>query len=184
MRSLSLACRLLPFSLCSHMAERETASESEMSARASEQERDTSCLMSLLMRTQILSYWRRKWQPTPVFLPGESYREAWWATTCGVAESGMTEHAHTHPILKVLPSGPQVTIITSQRPASKYHHLGITTSIYGFDGERNLKHSVHNCTLNFLLYLYLFFSMMFICTLSFWWNSGKEFACQCRKYKR
>ena len=117
-RSLSLACRLLPFSLCSHMAERETASESEMSARASEQERDTSCLMSLLMRTQILSYWRRKWQPTPVFLPGESYREAWWATTCGVAESGMTEHAHTHPILKVLPSGPQVTIITSQRPPS------------------------------------------------------------------
>ena len=44
--------------------------------------------------------WRRKWQPTPVFLPGESHGEsgAWQATVHGVAESGMTEytHAHTH----------------------------------------------------------------------------------------
>jgi len=25
--------------------------------------------------------WRRAWQPTPVFLPGESHdRGAWWAT--------------------------------------------------------------------------------------------------------
>ena len=29
--------------------------------------------------------WRRKWQPTPVFLPGESHgRGAWWATVHGV----------------------------------------------------------------------------------------------------
>ena len=27
-------------------------------------------------------HWRRKWQPTPVFLPG-----AWWAAVCGVAQS-------------------------------------------------------------------------------------------------
>ena len=33
-------------------------------------------------------HWRRKWQPTPVFLPGESQgREAWWAAICGVAQS-------------------------------------------------------------------------------------------------
>ena len=33
-------------------------------------------------------HWRRKWQPTPVFLPGES-REggAWWAAIYGVAQS-------------------------------------------------------------------------------------------------
>ena len=32
--------------------------------------------------------WRRKWQPTPVFLPGESQgREAWWAEVYGVAQS-------------------------------------------------------------------------------------------------
>ena len=32
--------------------------------------------------------WRRAWQPTPVFLPGESMdRGAWWATVHGVAKS-------------------------------------------------------------------------------------------------
>ena len=33
--------------------------------------------------------WRRTWQPTPVFLPGESHgqRGAWWATVHGVAKS-------------------------------------------------------------------------------------------------
>ena len=33
-------------------------------------------------------HWRRKWQPTPVFLPGESHGgEAWWAAAYGVAQS-------------------------------------------------------------------------------------------------
>jgi len=33
-------------------------------------------------------HWRRKWQPTPMFLPGESQgREAWWAAVYGVAQS-------------------------------------------------------------------------------------------------
>ena len=33
-------------------------------------------------------HWRRKWQPTPVFLPGESQGwGAWWATVYGVAQS-------------------------------------------------------------------------------------------------
>ena len=33
-------------------------------------------------------HWRRKWQPTPVFLPGESQgRGAWWADVYGVAQS-------------------------------------------------------------------------------------------------
>jgi len=32
--------------------------------------------------------WRRKWQATPVFLPGESQgRGAWWATVYGVVQS-------------------------------------------------------------------------------------------------
>ena len=35
-----------------------------------------------------LTHWRRKWQPTPVFLPGESQgRGAWWAAVYGVAQS-------------------------------------------------------------------------------------------------
>ena len=33
-------------------------------------------------------HWRRKWQPTPVFLPGESQDGgAWWAAIYGVAQS-------------------------------------------------------------------------------------------------
>ena len=33
-------------------------------------------------------HWRKKWQPTPVFLPGESQgRGAWWAAVDGVAQS-------------------------------------------------------------------------------------------------
>ena len=32
-------------------------------------------------------HWRRKWQPTPVFLPGESQgRGAWWPAVYGVAQ--------------------------------------------------------------------------------------------------
>ena len=33
-------------------------------------------------------HWRRKWQPTPVFLPRESQdRRAWWAAVYGVTQS-------------------------------------------------------------------------------------------------
>ena len=33
-------------------------------------------------------HWRKKWQPTPVFLPGESLGQgAWWAAVYGVAQS-------------------------------------------------------------------------------------------------
>ena len=36
----------------------------------------------------IFMHWRRKWQPTPVFLPGESQgRGAWWAAINGVPQS-------------------------------------------------------------------------------------------------
>ena len=39
------------------------------------------------MRVLFLT-WRRIWQPTPVFLPGESLgRGAWWAAVYGVAQS-------------------------------------------------------------------------------------------------
>ena len=32
--------------------------------------------------------WRRKWQPTPVFLPGESHGQGvWWAANHGVTKS-------------------------------------------------------------------------------------------------
>ena len=42
--------------------------------------------------------WRRKWQPTPVFLPGKFHgQRSWWATVHGVAESDTTEHIHIMP---------------------------------------------------------------------------------------
>ena len=48
--------------------------------------------------------WRRKWQPTPVFLPGESYRQR-SLVGCnpgGHKESDTTEHAHTYTYLHYL----------------------------------------------------------------------------------
>ena len=42
----------------------------------------TSCSLFTFM------HWRRKWQPTPLFLPGESQgRGAWWAAVYGVSQS-------------------------------------------------------------------------------------------------
>jgi len=35
--------------------------------------------------------WKREWQPTPVFLPGESHGQRRRATTIGVTESDITE---------------------------------------------------------------------------------------------
>ena len=42
----------------------------------------------LVIRSFRYICWRRKWQPTPVFLPGESQgRGAWWAAVYEVAQS-------------------------------------------------------------------------------------------------
>ena len=48
--------------------------------------------------------WRRKWQPTPVFLPGKSHGQRNLAgySPWGRKESDMTEHAHTESPRKVL----------------------------------------------------------------------------------
>ena len=50
-----------------------------------------SCFMHVI--PQYFSKWRRKWQPTPVFLPGES--QGWWSLVgCrlwGGTELDMTE---------------------------------------------------------------------------------------------
>ena len=45
--------------------------------------------------------WSRKWQPTPVFLPGKSHGQTSLEgySPWGRKESNMTEHAHTHTFL-------------------------------------------------------------------------------------
>ena len=45
--------------------------------------------------------WRRKWQPTPVFLPGKSYRQRSTAgySPWGPKESDMTEQLSTQHII-------------------------------------------------------------------------------------
>ena len=45
--------------------------------------------LSVFTFTFHFMHWRRKWQPTPVFLPGESQGRggAWWAAVSGVAQS-------------------------------------------------------------------------------------------------
>ena len=53
------------------------------------------------MYTNIYIYWRRKWQTTPVVLPGESHGQMSLAgySPWGHKESDMTElltHTHTH----------------------------------------------------------------------------------------
>ena len=42
--------------------------------------------------------WRRKWQPTPVFLHGENPmdRGTWWAAVHEISESDMTEDTRAH----------------------------------------------------------------------------------------
>ena len=48
--------------------------------------------------------WRRKWQHSPVFLPGNSLvRGAWWARVHGVTKSQTTtEHARMHILIDTL----------------------------------------------------------------------------------
>ena len=52
-------------------------------------------------------HWRRKWQPTPVFLPGESQgqRSLVGYSPWGREESGMTERLHFHFSLSCIGEG-------------------------------------------------------------------------------
>ena len=51
--------------------------------------------------------WRNKWQPTPVFLPGEFHGEKSLAgySPWGCKESDTTEHTHTHHVKETLYPG-------------------------------------------------------------------------------
>ena len=52
--------------------------------------------------------WRRKWQPSPVFLPGNSMdRRAWWGTVHGVTKSRTWLSTHTHARTPSIALSPQ-----------------------------------------------------------------------------
>ena len=55
----------------------------------------------------LLFIWSRKWQPTPVFLPGESYeqRSLVGCSPWGRSESGTTERLHFHFSLSCIGEG-------------------------------------------------------------------------------
>ena len=70
--------------------------------------------------------WRRKWQSTPVFLPGESHgQRTWQAAVCGVTKSGTRlskQHfpqirAQSHPRCPWL-KDPQATSISTRQATS------------------------------------------------------------------
>ena len=74
----------------------------------------------------IFMHWRRKWQPTPVFFPGESQgRGAWWAAVSGVAQS-RTRLTRLSSSIEPLNLELQVLLLISTAALrSKYwHHLG------------------------------------------------------------
>ena len=72
------------------------------------------------------SFWRRKWPPTPVFLPGESQdRGAWRATVQGCKELNMIEapeHACTHSVCYLSPTTSTRAIILP------FAHCSITSA--------------------------------------------------------
>ena len=81
-------------------------------------------------------HWRRKWQPTPVFLPGESQGwEAWWAAVYGVAQSRTG--------LKRLSSSsssnlaqPAFLLFPQWATALEFNKLPISVSWYSHCGEQ------------------------------------------------
>ena len=67
-------------------------------------------------------HWRRKWQPTPVFLPWES-QAAWWAAVYGVAQS--------RTWLKRLSSSSRTRIQYTDSPSSALSlHMDCQSSIW------------------------------------------------------
>ena len=65
-------------------------------------------------------HWRRKWQPTPVLLPGESQgRGAWWAAVSGAAQSRArlkrlsSGSSHTYTCIHFSADAPPIPAATS-----------------------------------------------------------------------
>jgi len=105
MRSNTLILQLLnSCSLCFY-EEKALATHSSTLAWKIPWMEDSSRLQSMVsLRVVPLSlfpfmHWRRKWEPTPVFLPGESQGwGAWWAAVSGVAQSSSSSRMWQTPL--------------------------------------------------------------------------------------
>ena len=79
----------------------------------------------------IFMHWRRKWQPTPVFLPGESQgRGAWWAAIYGVAQSQTRLSSSSRSL---------VSSITNAETMYMWKSYNVQKQLqvdYGFKGKR------------------------------------------------
>ena len=71
-------------------------------------------------------HWRRKWQPTPVFLPGESQGwGAWWTAIYGVAQSQtrlkwVSSSCSSRLVITFLPRSERLLISWLQSPSAVF----------------------------------------------------------------
>ena len=77
-------------------------------------------------------HWRRKWQPTPVFLPGESHGQRSLAgySSWGRKESDMTERLHFTSIVLIYIENLCFSLYCGSRHTSKSLSDNIRISVY------------------------------------------------------
>ena len=94
--------------------------------------------------------WRRAWQPTPVFSPGESLvRGGWWATVHGVAkswtrqkQSSMYVYAHVYAYMILWCENSMKVCIRSSSYPTTYGEGKQGGNKWGKKGEKHNKKSI------------------------------------------
>ena len=78
-------------------------------------------------------HWRRKWQPTPVFLPGEP--QAWWAAIYGVAQSWTRLKWFSSSSSKWRQIQKNGLVLSLRRTLAGIHHLALAQESWGMLGK-------------------------------------------------
>ena len=96
---------LLPFYAFGFLATRHVGSQTELELPALEGEFLTTdhqgSPYEMLVYHKTEFFWRRKWQPTPVFWPGESHgqrRLAGYSLRGRKSQTSLSDYAHTHTL--------------------------------------------------------------------------------------
>ena len=118
-------------------------------------------------------HWRRKWQPTPVFLPGESQGQGSLVGCClwGHTESDTTEVTYLHP-LSALDADLSIIVLQCLNILTLHNHLCPSIVIYSRNSFYFFRESLYcNCIYFFhssKLCLFFFnFIIIFFFTLQF-----------------